>query len=83
MVDGAVVRSYATSPIIVIVYDVSIVYDVALLLSITYEFLKSAREKKTDCTNLWVIKPTNQVSPSNGFRVPHCCCLGTGTIKLL
>ena len=25
--------------------------------------------EKTDCTDLWVIKLTNQVSPSSGFRV--------------
>ena len=26
----------------------------------------------TACMDLWVIKLTNQVSPSSGFRVPHC-----------
>ena len=63
--------SYATSPTMVIVYDVSIVivYDVTLLLSMTYQFKISTG--KTDCTDLWVIKLTNQVSPSIGFRVPH------------
>ena len=63
--------SYATSPTMVIVYDVSIVivYDVTLLLSMTYQFQISSG--KTDYTDLWVIKPTNQVSPSIGFRVPH------------
>ena len=56
---------------IVIVYDVSIVivYDVTLLLSMTYQF--QSRLRKTDCTDLWVIKLTNQVSPSIGFQVPH------------
>ena len=48
-----------------------------LLLSMAYHWyclgrinFKSVREK-TDCTDLWVIKLTNQVSPSSGFRVPH------------
>ena len=71
--------SYATSPItvtiddvsIVIVYDVSIVivYDVILLSSMTYHF--QSRLGKTDCTDIWVKKLKNQVSPSIGFRVPH------------
>ena len=63
--------SYATSPITVTIYDVSIVivYDVTLLLSITYHF--QSRLGKTDCTDIWVIKLKNQVSPSIGFRVPH------------
>ena len=64
--------SYATSPITVTIYDVSIViiYDVTLLLSMTYHF--QSRLGKTDCTDIWVIKLKNQVSPSIGFRVPHC-----------
>ena len=63
--------SYATSPITVTIYDVSIVivYDVTLLLSMTYHF--QSRLGKTDCTDIWVIKLKNQVSPSIGFRVPH------------
>ena len=63
--------SYATSPITFTIYDVSIVivYDVTLLLSMTYHF--QSRLGKTDCTDIWVIKLTNQVSPSIGFRVPH------------
>ena len=63
--------SYATSPITVTIYDVSnvIVYDVALLLSMTYHF--QSRLGKTDCTDIWVIKLKNQVSPSIGFWVPH------------
>ena len=64
--------SYATSPITVTIYDVSIVivYDVTLLLSMTYHF--QSRLGKTDCTDIWVIKLKNQVSPSIGFRVPNC-----------
>ena len=48
--------SYATSPITVTIYDVSIVifYDVTLLLSMTYHF--ESRLGKTDCTDIWVIK---------------------------
>ena len=48
--------SYATSPITVTIYDVSIVivYDVTLLLSMTYQF--QSRLGKTDCTDIWVIK---------------------------
>ena len=57
----------------------------SLLLSMTYHLLfcmtyhcyclwclnfKDVREK-TDCTDLCVIKLTNQVSPSSGFQVPH------------
>ena len=71
--------SYETSPIIVIVYDVLIVivndvsivvvYDVTLLLSMTYQF--QIRSGKTDRTDLWVIKLTDQVSPSSGFWIPH------------
>ena len=51
--------SYTTFPIIVIVSDISIVivYEVSL--------------GKTDCTDLWVIKQTNQVSPSSGIHDPH------------
>ena len=30
---------------------------------------------KIDCMDLWVIKPTNQVSPSSRFWVPHCSTL--------
>ena len=70
--------SYATSPLIVIVYDVT------LLLSMTYQF--QSRSGKTDCTDLWVIKPTNQVSPSSGFMVPHCfmnCLLQTDSTLTL
>ena len=48
--------SYAMSPITVTIYDVSIVivYDVTLLLSMTYHF--QSRLGKTDCTDIWVIK---------------------------
>ena len=65
--------SYAMSPITVTIYEVSIVivYDVTLLLSMTYHF--QSRLGKTDCTDIWVIKLKHQVSPSIGFRVPHCC----------
>ena len=44
----------ATSPITVTIYDVSIVvvYDVTLLLSMTYHF--QSRLGKTDCTDIWV-----------------------------
>ena len=47
--------SYATSPITATIYDVSIVivYDVTLLLSMTYHF--QSRLGKTDCTDIWVI----------------------------
>ena len=64
--------SYATSPIIVVIYDVPIgmVYSVILLLSMTHQF--QSRSGKTDCTDLRVIKLTNQVSPSSGFRIPIC-----------
>ena len=31
----------------------------------TYQFQRHSG--KNDCTDLWVIKPTNQVSPSSGF----------------
>ena len=64
--------SYGTPPITVTIYDVSIVivYDVTLLLSMTYHF--QSRLGKTDCTDIWVRKLKNQVSPSIGFRVPHC-----------
>ena len=64
--------SYATSPITVTIYDVSIVivYDVTLLLSMTYHY--QSRLGKTDCTDIWVIKLKNQVSPSIGFWVPNC-----------
>ena len=55
--------SYATSPITVTIYDVT------LLLSMTYHF--QSRLGKTDCTDIWVIKLKKQVSPSIGFRVPH------------
>ena len=63
--------SYAMSPITVTIYDVSIVivYDVALLLSMTYH--SQSRFGKTDCKDIWVIKLKHQVSPSIGFRVPH------------
>ena len=44
-----------------------------LLMSMTYNFyclrcinFKGVREK-IDCTDLYVIKPTNQVLPSSGF----------------
>ena len=40
-----------------------------LLLSMTYHF--QSRLGKTDCTDIWVIKLKNQVSPSIRFRVPH------------
>ena len=49
----------------------------SLLMSIRYQLLKSMTSiskpfwKKSDCTDLWVIKLTNQVLPSSGFRVPH------------
>ena len=64
--------SYARSAITVTIYDVSIVivYDVTLLLSMTYHF--QSRLGKTDCMDIWVIKLKDQVSPSIGFRVPHC-----------
>ena len=64
--------SYARSAITVTIYDVSIiiVYDVTLLLSMTYHF--QSRLGKTDGTDIWVIKLKDQVSPSIGFRVPHC-----------
>ena len=73
--------SYATTPITVTIYDVSIaiVYDVTLLLSMTYHF--QSRLGKTDCTDIWVIKLKNQVLLSIGFRVPHC--LFTAKINLL
>ena len=63
--------SYATSPITVTIYVISIVIvnDVTLLLSMTYHF--QSRLGKTDCTDIWVIKLKNQVSPSIGFRVPR------------
>ena len=63
--------SYAKSAITVTIYDVSIVivYDVTLLLSMTYHF--QSRLGKTDCTDIWVIKLKDQVSPSIRFRVPH------------
>ena len=63
--------SYATSPITVTIYYVSIVivYDVTLLLSMTYHF--QSRLGKTECTDIWVIKLKNQASPSIGFQVPH------------
>ena len=35
----------------------------------TYHY--QSRLGKTDCTDIWVIKLKNQVSPSIGFRVPH------------
>ena len=35
----------------------------------TYKF--QSRLGETDCTDLWVMKLTKQVSLSNGFRVPH------------
>ena len=59
--------SYATSPITVTIYDVSIVivHDVTLLLSMTYHI--QSRLGKTDCTDIWVIKLKNQVSPSIGL----------------
>ena len=50
--------------------SVVFVYDVLLLLSMTYHF--QSRLGKNDCMDLWVIKLTNQVSPSSGFPVPHC-----------
>ena len=63
--------SYAMSPITVTIYDVSIVivHDVTLLLSITCHF--QSRLGKAYCTDRWVIKLKNQVSPSIGFRVPN------------
>ena len=69
----------ATSPITVTIYDVSIVIvcDVTLLLSMTYHFQSCLG--KTDCTDIWVIKLKNQVSPSIGFRIPH----RTHTISLI
>ena len=55
---------YATFPITVTIYDISnvIVYDVTLLLSMTYHF--QSRLGKTDCTDIRVIKLKHQVSPS-------------------
>ena len=67
--------SYATSPIIIIVYDISIVIDydiIHIVFFLTISISKAVQEKKTDCKDLWVIKPTNHVSPSSGFQVPHC-----------
>ena len=68
---GNFALGYTTFLIIVIIYDVVIVivYDVTLLLSMTYQF--QSRSGKTDCMDRWVIKQTNQVSPSIRFRVPH------------
>ena len=57
----------------------------SLVSSIMYQFLSSmtyhcyclwhinfkAVWEKTYCMDLWIIKPTNQVSASNGFRVTH------------
>ena len=65
--------SYTTPQIIVYVYDVSIiiVYDVSLLLSMTYQSQSLSFSGKTYCMDLRVIKLTDQVSPSSGFRVPH------------
>ena len=70
---------YTTSTVIVIFYDVSVViiYDVSLLLSMAYQFQRCSRKNwlhgymgnKTDKPNL--------VSPSCGFRVPHCRTLLT------
>ena len=58
--------------IIVIVYDVSIVivYDLSLLLSMIYRF--QTRTGKNWLHRYMGIKLTNRVSPSSGFRVPHC-----------
>ena len=33
--------------------------------------MQTRSSRKTDYTDLWVIKLTNQVLPSIGFRVPH------------
>ena len=68
--------SYATSPITVTIYDISIVivHDVTLLLSMTYHF--QSRLGKADCTDIWVIKLKNQVSPSIG-----CPLLCNGTVQ--
>ena len=52
----------------------------SLLFSITYNCYCLWRIKAVwgkfdwgipDCTDLWIIKQTNQVSPSSGFLVPH------------
>ena len=40
-----------------------------LLLYMVYQFQSSLGKK--DCTDLWVIKLTNKVSPSSGFWVSH------------
>ena len=64
--------SYTMTPIIVIVYDVSI------LLFMTYQFYYLLRInfkavwEKTDCMDIRVIKPANKVSLSSGFWVPQC-----------
>ena len=42
-----------------------------ILLVLLEPHSKAVREK-SDCTDLRVIKPTNQVLPSSGFRVPLC-----------
>ena len=44
----------------------------SLLLSIDcYPISYQSRSWNSDCTILWVIKPTNQLSPSSRFQVPH------------
>ena len=72
--------SYATSPIIVIFYDVSIIIVDGVTIDIVYDV-------STLKPDLWVIKLTNQVSPSIGFRVPHygteySCGFQCGTLHL-
>ena len=62
--------SYATSPITVTIYDVSIVivYGVILLLSMTYHF--QSRLGKTDCTDIWVIKLKTKYRHVSDFGSP-------------
>ena len=72
--------SYATSLITVTIYDVSIVivYDLTLLLSMTYHF--QSRLGKTDCTDIWVIKLKTKYRHLSDFGSPidyvHCCVIG-------
>ena len=77
----------ATSSLLCLLYSINntflVVYEVTLLLStMTYKF--QSLSGKTDFIDLWVIKPTNQVSPSSGFRVPlyPTICAGSKPIKI-
>ena len=51
------------------IYELFLSMTYKLKLSMTYQF--QSRSKKTDCTDLWVIKLTNQVYLSSGFQAPH------------